>query len=195
MRVIGILGSPRRGGNTEVLLDRALDGAAEAGADIEKIVLCDYNISGCLECNDCFVTGECSIADDMDDIYRALERADRIIFASPMFFMGVTAQAKAAIDRCQCYWALKYVLREDFPREEKAPARYGILISVGGTKGKNLFEGSILTLKYFFDAISVTPREELYVLVRGVDDVGDAAKREDALRQAYESGKKLAELE
>ncbi|MHB8159981.1 MAG: flavodoxin family protein [Thermoleophilia bacterium] len=194
MKVIGILGSPRRDGNTEILLDRALAGAASVGSETEKIVLSESAISGCIECNDCFKTGVCSIGDDMNRIYEELERADRIIIASPIFFMGLTSQAKAAIDRCQCYWALQYVLKEDFPRTEGSLPRYGMFIGTGSTKGSKLFDGTILTLKYFFDAIAATPREELYVLVRGVDDKGEVKSRDDALQSAFESGKKLAEL-
>lgn len=194
VKVLGILGSPRRGGNTDLLLDRALAGAKEAGAKIEKIVLCDYQISGCIECNDCYESGSCTIGDEMDLVYTAIETADRIILASPMFFMGVTAQTKAVIDRCQCYWALKYILKEKFPRPDNAPARYGTFIGVGGTKGQNLFDGTILTLKYFFDSIDTRPLEDLYVLVRSVDASGDVLEHEDALRSAYESGKALAQI-
>lgn len=193
MIVIGLSGSPRRSGNTETLLDRALAGAEAAGASTEKIVLCDYQISGCIECNDCFESGICTIGDEMDSIYGAIERADRIIIASPIFFMGLTSQMKAVIDRCQCYWALKYVLKESFPREADAPEREGSFIGVGGTRGENLFEGALKTLKYFFDAISTRPREDLYVMVRGIDDKGEIETREDALQEAYESGRALAE--
>lgn len=194
MKVVGILGSPRRDGNTEILLDRALAGAASAGAETEKVLLSDSVISGCIECNDCFETGACSIDDDMDRIYQELERADRIIIASPMFFMGLTSLIKAVIDRCQCYWALQHVLKEEFPRPEGSPHRYGLFIGTGGTKGLKLFDGTILTLKYFFEALAVTPREELYVLVRGVDDKGEVLSRDDALSSAFDSGKKLSEL-
>lgn len=195
MLVTGLLGSPRRDGNTEILLDRALAGAAEAGADTKKLVLCEYDISGCIECNDCYESGTCTIGDDMDHIYEALERADRIIFAAPMFFMGLPAQAKAVIDRCQCYWALKYILRQEFPHRQDAHNRYAVFIGVGGTKGQKLFDGTILTLKYFFDAIAAQPREDLYVLVRGVDEKGEISNREEVLLSAFDSGKALAKLE
>lgn len=194
VRVLGILGSPRTGGNTDILLDKALAGARAAGADIEKFVLCDRRISGCIECNDCYETGSCTIGDDMDMLYEAFGRADRIILASPMFFMGVTAQTKAAIDRCQCYWALKYVLKERFPRSNDTAGRFGAFIGVGGTKGERLFDGTLLTLKYFFDAIDAKPLEDLYVLVRGVDDKEDVLEHKEALQAAYESGKTLAGL-
>lgn len=194
VRVLGIMGSPRLEGNSDILLDKALSGAEDNGAVIEKIILCEYRISGCIECNDCYESGSCTIGDDMEQIYNAFERTDRIILASPMFFMGVTAQTKAVIDRCQCYWALKYVLKQKFPRPEKSPGRYGTFIGVGGTRGKNLFDGTLLTLKYFFDAIDAVPVESLYVLVRGEDDKGHVRQNEEALQSAYNAGKILAQM-
>jgi len=195
MLVVGLLGSPRREGNTEMLLDQALAGAAAAGAETEKIIICDYDISGCIECNDCYETGTCTIDDEMDAIYDAIEKADRLIIASPMFFMSLPAQAKAVVDRTQCYWALKYILKEPFPRDPGAPQRYGIFLGVGGTSGERLFDGVRQTLKYFFDAIAMKPREDLYVLVRGVDDKGEIGNRKDSLLEAYEAGRSLAQLE
>jgi len=195
MLVVGLLGSPRREGNTEMLLDQALAGAAAAGAKTEKLIICDYDVSGCIECNDCYESGTCTIGDEMDVIYSAIERADRLILASPMFFMSLPAQAKAVVDRCQCYWALKYILKEPFPRDPEAPQRYGIFLGVGGTSGEKLFDGVKKTLKYFFDAISMKPREDLYVLVRGVDDKGEISERKDYLREAYDSGTALAGLD
>jgi multimeric flavodoxin WrbA len=194
-RVLGILGSPRRGGNSELLLDEALTGASGAGAETRKLVLSELNIAGCTECNDCYQTGECSTYDGMSTVYQALEWADRILLVSPIFFMGLPSQAKAMVDRTQCYWALKYVLNQPFPRAVDAPGRYGAFIGVGGTKGPHLFDGAVLTVKYFFDAISVEPREELYVFVRGVDEKGEIADRAEELRAAREAGEALAELD
>ncbi|MBE0428321.1 MAG: flavodoxin family protein [Thermoleophilia bacterium] len=184
------------GGNSDTLLSAALAGAEEAGAEIKRINVSGLRISGCTECNDCYALGECSITDDdMGQIYDALEWADRIIFASPIFFMGLPSQAKALIDRCQRYWALKHVLGEEFPRPEGAPARFGIFIGVGATRGKKLFDGVILTMKYFFDAISMKPVEDLYVLIRGIDEKGEISTNAEALRSARESGGKLAAMD
>lgn len=194
VNVLGIHGSPRKGGNSEALLDESLNGAADSGAKIKKIRVAELKLSGCTECSDCYASGECSTADDMDGVYRGLEWADRVIFASPIFFMGFPSQAKALIDRCQRYWAMKYILKKEFPRPQGAPARYGIFIGVGATRGKRLFDGVSLTIKYFFDAISVTPVEDLYVLVRGVDEKGEILTKSDVLEAAYGSGKKLAEM-
>lgn len=194
VNVLGIHGSPRKGGNSEVLLDEALKGAREAGAEIKKIRASELRIYGCTECGDCYGTGECSIADDMEKVYAAIDWSDRIIFASPIFFMGLPSQAKAIVDRAQRYWAMKYLLKEKIPRSENAPERRGIFIGVGGTKGEKLFDGVVLTLKYFFDAISVSPEEELYVLVKEVDEKAEIFDRADAISSAYESGHRLAGL-
>lgn len=193
-RIIGIAGSPRNGGNSETLLDAALDEARQAGGETEKIRLSDLFFSGCTECEDCYATGECSINDDMAVIYEALEQADRILLASPIFFMGLPSQPKAMIDRSQCYWALKYILREDFPYRGDAH-RYGAFIGVGATRGERLFDGTILTLKYFFDAIDAEPLVDEYVLVRGVDEMGEIKTREDALESARRLGRVLATVD
>lgn len=195
MKVLGIHGSPRRSGNSEALLDEALKGANDSGAQVKKIRVADLQIQGCTECGDCYIAGGCTISDDMDKIYSALEWADRIIFASPIFFMGLPSQAKALVDRCQRYWIAKHILKEEFPRSHGAPPRFGVFIGVGGTRGQSLFDGVIVTMKYFFDAISATPAEDLYVLVREVDEKDEIYKNSEAISSAYHSGKRLAELE
>jgi len=186
LKVLGIMGSPRIGGNTDLLLDEALRGAESQGADTEKIVVDKLKISPCREYYGCLRDGNCVISDDMDDIYLKLLEADLVIVASPMFFYGLTAQVKALIDRCQALWARRYVLKQSPPDS----TRKGAFIAVGATKGKQLFDGSKLTLKYFFEAIGVDYADEL--LVRGVDKRGDIKKHPTALQDALELGKRLA---
>jgi multimeric flavodoxin WrbA len=159
-----------------------------------KISLYDLDFYGCTECNDCFESGECSMTDDMDEVYEAIELADRIILAAPIFFMGLPAQTKAMIDRCQRYWAIKYMLKQAFPRPSNAPARYAAYIGIGGTSGSKLFDGTMLTLKYFFDAIDMQPLEDHYILVRGVDDQGEINENKVSLGDAYELGKYIVGL-
>ena len=138
MKVLGIWGSPRVGGNTEVLLDALLHGAREGGGEVEKVELRKLKISPCLEIYKCLETGECPIKDDMRDLYPKLLAADVVVLASPIFFYGVTAQAKAMIDRTQAFWARRYVLKNDFPGEQ----RQGVLLSTAATKGKHVFVGA-----------------------------------------------------
>ena len=188
MKVLAILGSPRRGGNTELLLEETLKGAEAEGAEVERLRLTDYNIIPCKECLACYKDGNCIILDDMAKIYPKLLEADIILLASPIFFYGVTAWAKALIDRCQALWARKYQLKD--PSYGKGGRkRKGFFISVGGTKGQKTFEGAILTAKYFFDVLNAEYAGEL--VLREVDAKGDVLKHPEALQQAFEAGKKL----
>jgi len=185
MKVLGIMGSPRIKGNADLLLDEALNGAKSQGAEVEKIVVDKLKISPCKEYLGCFRDGNCVIRDDMDAIYPKLLEADLVILASPMFFYGVSAQAKALIDRCQALWARKHILKQNLPDG----GRKGALIAVGATRGKRLFEGATLTVKYFFEAIGVDYADEL--LIRGVDARGEIKQHPTALSDAFELGKRL----
>jgi multimeric flavodoxin WrbA len=186
LRILGVMGSPRIGGNTDILLDAALTGARSQGAEVEKIVVDRLNISPCREHYGCLEDGNCVIRDDMDALYPKLLDADGIVVASPMFFYGITAQLKALIDRCQALWARKHVLKQSWP----GAGRKGAFIGVGATKGETLFDGSKATVKYFFKTIGVEYAGEL--LIRGVDQKGDIQKHPSALKDAFELGQRLA---
>ena len=188
MKVLGLFGSPRRGGNTEILLEEALKGAEAEGAGVERIYLTDFTITPCKECHGCDQTGNCVILDDMEKVYPKLLEADIIILASPIFFYGVTAWAKALIDRCQALWARKYLVK-DPSMGRGGKKRIGFLISVGATKGPRVFEGAILTMKYFLDVLNGEYAGEL--VFRGVDAKGDILNQKGALEQAFEAGRRM----
>ncbi len=185
MKVLGIMGSPRMKGNTDLLLDEALKGAESRGAETEKILADKLTISPCKEYYACLKDGKCVIKDDMDAIYDKLLSADAIIVASPMFFYTVSAQILTLISRCQALWARKYVLKNmDIPEKK------GAFIAVGATRGEKLFDGPKLTVKYFFQAINTRYDDEL--LIRGIDKKGEIKDHPTALADAYELGKRLA---
>ncbi len=186
MRVLGIMGSPRRGSNTETLLDKALEGAAKAGAEVDKVLVSRLKISPCVEDYGCLEAGNCSIKDDMQAVYEKLRQADHVILASPIFFYGITAQAKALVDRCQALWVRRYILKTETDNER---VRRGAFISVGATRGEKLFDGAVLTAKYFFDAVGVKYDGEL--LVKGVDDKGQIEEHPEALQEAFRLGYEL----
>jgi len=186
VKILGIMGSPRIKGNTDLLLDEALKGARSQSAEVEKIIVDKLKIAPCREYYGCLKDGNCVIRDDMDEIYPKLLTADGIIIASPMFFYGLTAQLKALIDRCQALWARKYVLKS-LP----AAKRKGAFIGVGATRGKQLFDGSRLTIKYFFQAFGVEYVDEL--LIRDVDKRGEIKQHPTALSDAFGLGKRLAQ--
>jgi multimeric flavodoxin WrbA len=186
MKVLGIFGSPRRQGNSDILTKAFLEGAAEAGALVEEVYLRELKISPCLEIYHCFKDGTCPIKDDMLGLYDKLLEADVVALASPVFFYGLSAQAKAMIDRTQSLWARRYVIKKDFPGGN----RQGVLLCTGATRGKLLFVGCRLTAKYFFDAINVRYAAE--ILVRGVDEKGAIDDRPEVLEQARDLGRRLA---
>jgi multimeric flavodoxin WrbA len=188
LKVLGLFGSPRRGGNTDLLLEEALKGAQTGGAEVEGLHLNDFDIIPCRECLQCFNDGNCVILDDMHKIYPKLLEADIIILASPIFFYGITAWAKALIDRCQALWSRKYILKDE-SLGKKGKRRKGFLISVGATKGQKVFDGAILTAKYFFDVLNAEYAGEL--VFRGIDAKGDILKHPEAIQQAFEAGRKL----
>ena len=189
MKVLGIAGSPRWGGNTDLLLAEVMRGAASRGAEVKTIVLNDLNITPCQHCDACQKKGECRIEDDMQMVYRELEEADRIVLASPIHFMGVTAQVKAMIDRCQALWARKYVLKR--PPLGDRRERKGLFVAVGGMKRASLFEPALATVKSLFKVLDIAYADEL--LFRGIDEKGAIAEHPDALKQAFLAGQKLVE--
>ncbi len=190
MKIIGIYGSPRKGGNSDRLLNEALEGAKSAGAEVSHLRCSDLDIQGCMECGECDQTGECVIEDDMQSVYKDLVAADVVILAAPMFFYGVPSQAKALIDRCQALWS-KRMLEKSPEQRKKYHGGGGYFIGVGATKGKNLFEGSELVAKYFFDALDMS--YEGGVFLRAVEKAGDVEKFPDVMKEARELGRNTAE--
>ena len=187
MKVVGIYGSPRKGGNTDLLLDKALEGAASAGAETVQIYARKLKMVGCLECGGCDKTGKCVVKDDMQGVYPLLETADVIFLASPIFFYCVSAQVKAVIDRAQAAWSKRML--EKTPAERKHyDSGKGYFIATGATKGKNLFDGAEMVAKYFFDALDMSYESGL--LFRQIDAKGDITEHPETLKEAFDLGDK-----
>jgi multimeric flavodoxin WrbA len=190
VKVLGIYGSPRKGGNTDLLLDRILEGSSEAGAEVEPLYVRRLKINGCLECGSCDDTGECAVRDDMDKVYPLLQEADIVFLASPNFFYNVSAQVKLLIDRSQAMWSKK-LLEKTPEQRRKYDSGKGYLICVGATKGKNLFVGVELTVKYFFDALDMSYEGGL--LIDRVEEKGAILKHPDAMDRGFDLGKRAVE--
>jgi len=187
MIVVGLNGSPRRGGNTDLLLAQVIKGAESEGAETKTLVLNDLNISPCQHCDACFEAGVCRIKDDMQTVYKEMEKADRIVLASPIHFLGLSAQMKAMIDRGQALWARKYILKK--PPLGDRRERKGLFVAVGGMKLARLFEPSLATVKAFFTVIDVGYAGEL--LFPGIDEKGAIKKHPTALKDAFAAGQNL----
>ncbi|MGD0573086.1 MAG: flavodoxin family protein [Sedimentisphaerales bacterium] len=189
MKVLGISTSPRENSNSDMLLRQALSGASSAGAEAEYLRLCKFNISPCLACGACYATGECPLQDDFSVVLGKMLAADRLIFATPIFFMSVCAQAKILIDRCQCLWAAKYILKRPVvgPRQI---SRLAMVIAVGGKKGGKAFDCIRLMMKYYLDAIDMGYFANLFV--SNADEAGKIADNAEAMQEAIRLGKELA---
>jgi multimeric flavodoxin WrbA len=189
-KIVAVYGSPRRKGNTALLLDQAVQGAEETGAAVEKIVLRDLKISPCLEIYGCRETGRCVIQDDFQKVHDQLQQCRGLMLASPIFFYAVSAQAKILMDRCQSLWVKKYWI-DRTPFGQKDYSRRGLFISVGATSGKKLFDGALQTVKYFFDVLDMELWQAL--LYRGLDFEGDVLKHPDYLEEAFSRGMAFAQ--
>jgi len=173
MFVLGLQGSPRLKGNTNHLLQLFLDAVHERGAETKVLHAARLNISPCTGCGHCERKGFCAIRDDdmVTTVYPLLRRADLVVLASPVYFYNVPAQMKALIDRSQALWSRKYKHSLEDPGR---PHRKGVMLAVGATKGKNLFDGMSLTARYFFDAIGAEYVDMLGY--RRVEEIGELEK-------------------
>ena len=190
MNVLALNGSPRRNGNTEILLEEALRGARDAGAFLKTHRLNPLTLTPCQQCGGCDESAHCVLVDDMRAIYDDIVTADRIIVASPIFFFSVSGQTKVMIDRCQPFWFQKYIHKKPLPAGMHG--RKGLLILVGGMKKNEKNEGfhcAEITVRSFFRTVSVS--EHTTLAFGDIDEKGAVREHATALRDAYEAGKNL----
>jgi multimeric flavodoxin WrbA len=190
MEILAIYGSPRKDGNTSLLLDEALRGAREDGGSVRSLRPNLMKIRPCQNCGGCDETGACIMKDDMEEVYAAIRACPRIVLASPIFFSGVSAQAKALIDRCQALWCEKYLLKRPIPAGPEG--RRGLFIAVGGMKMASHADCANSTATAFFRTVSVP--EHAFLPYRGVDAKGAILHHPTAMRDAYAAGRELARV-
>ena len=191
IKVLGISSGPRTGGNTDTLLRECLRGAASAGGDCEYLSLKGLTIAPCVECNACYRTGACWQKDDYHAVLAKMVEADRLVFATPIFFMSVCSQGKLLIDRCQCLWSRKYMLKEPMFTTPR-PDRHALVIAAGGSKSRKMFDSIVLTMKYYFDVLDFTYAGNLFF--NRLDAKDAVAGRPEALAMAFQTGARLAQL-
>jgi len=194
--VLALAASPRIGGNSETLLDELLRGATETwkerGLDaevrVEKIRLATCRILPCTHCDYCSTQMTCILDDDMRNLYPKLERSDWLILASPIYFMAHNAQAKLFIDRCQPFWAARYLRHHSFQLPDR-PRRRGLFVAAGATHGPKVFAGAKVTMKWFFHSLDMDYWADC--CIEGLERRSAARETPDALRQAFDLGRKL----
>lgn len=190
-KILAIYGSPRRGGNTSTLLDKAVEGATDAGCSTTRLYLRDLRMSPCLEIYGCKETGRCVIDDDFQKIHDLLARHDALMLASPIFFYTVSAHTKILMDRCQSFWVKKHWIDEIPPGTNNYRGK-GLFIAAGASGGQRLFDGARRSVKYFFDALDIELCEELFC--RGLDFQGDVLKHPELMDAAFAVGKRFGTL-
>jgi len=174
MNILILSGSPRKGGNTEMLVDAFAKGTMEHH-QVEIVSVRDYKVNPCLGCNACFMNDDhtCVQKDDMFAIYEKMSQADMLVIASPVYFYGISAQLKAVIDR------FHNPIRDTFHIKKMA------MLLVGAATLPNLFDAILteynLCLKFF------NIEDAGKILVRGVKDKGDI-KGTHFLEEAYQLG-------
>jgi multimeric flavodoxin WrbA len=183
-RLLGIAGSPRRGGNSDELLDACLAAARDAGAETDLLVVAEAGIAPCRGCNACSKDGRCIVEDGMQAVYPRLDAADAIVVASPVYFATVPAVLKALYDRCQPYWARRYVLR--LPRRARRP---GGLLLVGGGGDPYGHGCATTTTRSVFAVLETDLVVEAFA---DADRPHDVECSPEALRSAGDAGRKLA---
>lgn len=184
--VLGIMGSPRRGGNSEALLEVFLEEVAKGNVKVKVFNIGDLEISPCSGCRFCEKEGFCKVSDQMEEFYALFRQADLVVVSTPVFFYGLPSQLKALVDRSQALWARRYKLGLTDP---KSPWRKGIVLAVGATKGERVFLGIELSSKYFFDAIGA--RFEGVIGARGVDRPKEVLGNRDFLERLRQKAKEL----
>jgi multimeric flavodoxin WrbA len=169
-----------------MLLDETLK-ALGGGNEVDLFTLNDMNIRPCQNCGGCDETGRCVLNDDMDGIYHAIREADRIIMAAPIFFFGLSSQAKIMIDRCQAFWCEKYLLKKTIPAGPYS--RKGLLLLIGGMKKETGVQCAGATATAFFRTVSVPEHKTLSYL--SMDEKGAILSHPSALKDAYDAGREL----
>jgi multimeric flavodoxin WrbA len=184
--ILGILGSPRSKGNSDILLELVFKGATDAGAAVQKAVLNDLKFKACQGCNDCHEEGRCVQRDDLDPVYEMLEEADAVIIASPIYFSGLSSQTKMLIDRCQCLWIRNEKLGRYSSGTRK---RRGAFIAVGGDE-KAVFQHAVGEIRAFYCAIGLVYDGE--ILLPGVESKGEVLSHPTVMAEAERLGNRLA---
>jgi multimeric flavodoxin WrbA len=189
VNVMGISGSPHRHGNTETLLDAFLDGAAEEGAGIEKVILKKLDYSPCRGCNTCHKTGVCIMEDDAPPLFDRILSMDSVAVASPIYSMGITAELKGLIDRAQYIWAKKFVLKTLYFPNEHIQRHKGVFISTAGLSWDNVFDAAFPAITAFFNTIGFEYYDN--IIANDMDKYNGIKGHPTALDEARDKGRRV----
>ncbi len=186
IKMFVINGSPRKHGNTETVLDAFIEGAKEAGADVEKIRLAEIDYKNCKGCNACHKTGVCVIKDDLTPVFDQLLAADILVLASPIYSMSVTGEMKSFIDRGQYLWSQKFVTKTLFFSEEHLAKHIGVYLGTSGQDIPHIFDSAFPVVRAFFNDSGFSYTEN--VLFPGMDKHGGVKGWPESVVEAKKRG-------
>jgi len=190
MKVVGIVCSPRKKGNTEILVSHALDAAREAGADeTEIILLSGKQINPCDACGSCQKTARCHVDDDMQPIYPAMLAADGIIIGTPVYFWSVTAQAKLLIDRTSCWTQGHRAMVRDSGKALSGPRIEGLRNKVGGTIAVTHRAGGTEAVRLLSDFFRLHRMLEAGAAIAYGNEKGEVRQDEQGMQEAWWVGR------
>lgn len=189
MKVLGILGSPRVGGNSDLLLDQALAGAGKAGGEVEKIVLSKKKISGCLDCKKCNETGICAVKDDMREIHKKILEAGAVIHSVPVYFWAMTSQMKAYVDRWCAFFNESWEVHQAYQPQMQGKA-IG-LITVCGSSNVSTADPIVHS---FGNTCELAGLNLLDTVRASASIKGEIAHHEGVMKEASALGEKAAAI-
>jgi len=177
--ILVLIGSPRKGGNSDQLADAFINGAQQAGHTVVKYTTADKKIKGCMDCKTCFSKGvACSIPDDFNELAPLVEQADMIVFATPLYWFSFPTQLKAAIDKL-----FSFMIGQK-PLKIKECA---LLVCAGDTN-ESSFEGIVASYKLI--AGHMGWKDNGRILIPGLLAKDDILKT-DGQKRAEELGKSI----
>lgn len=188
LKVMGIVGSPRKGMNTDTLVTKVLEGALSNGAETEKIYLNDLEIKPCQACDTSPAPEYCFYKDGMETIYNSLETVDVMVIGSPAYYGSISAQLKLVLDRFNCVSEMVNLPDDKFYfRSRVAKKKKGAFIWVAGSSRNP--EHALAMIKLWCKDANVELVESM--IVTDADRGEGARKREALLRKAFELGTSL----
>jgi multimeric flavodoxin WrbA len=188
--VLGIVGSPREGGNTDTLVTEVLRGAEEAGARSHKLFVGRYKIAPCTSCGACVKTGQCFQRDGMDELVPLMEQHQVWVLGTPVYWWSATAQMKLFIDRWFAPWANPKT-REVFSHRVAVVATpLGDTDPAVARHTTGMFGDIFAFLGIPIAATVVAPN----VGGSGIEKGADVLKRPELMKAAYEAGTAAVEM-
>jgi multimeric flavodoxin WrbA len=190
MKILGIVGSRRKNGNTAYLVQQALNAIESKEVETELIFLGDYNIRGCTGCEGCKDTYKCVIKDDMQKIYPLIMSADAIVLGSPTYFYNITADMKAFIERQYCFQVFADDDRSVWSSiNEVLGGKYAVVISICEQNDEKDMGFTAEAMSMPLEGLGYRVIEKVKVLKLFKKE--DVLQSKEALEQVQRAGRKL----